>query len=364
MSDAAPIFKKKARGARELRKRSLSPSAALDATDDGPSTSSAAKDEGGVVQRKKAQGYNPLRQGTSLASRKRAKLGDEPSSDSDEEEGKEGALHHPMDRALAPVAQKSAAAERHSWVGGLGGKMDDAARGAHAVETFRTSSGTGSTSTAGAGAAAQPDDGNYHGASAYASYVAPRDDGRSSMSKSTGPIRQSANVRTVTVTDYQPDVCKDYKETGYCGFGDTCKFLHDRSDYLAGWQLDALPNSTARQLDAEESEEEEEIPFACLICRKPFTDPIVTRCGHYFCSACAIKRYARTPKCFACGAQTQGIFNAASKVLERMQRAKEVREKDRGERRKGWGDEDEEQQDGGMLEGVEIGGASEEEDEE
>lgn len=351
MSDAAPIFKKKARGAREVRKRSPSPTAL--AADEGASTS---KDDGGVVQRKKAQGYNPLRQGTSLASRKRAKLDDEASSGSDEEAG---APHHPLDRALAPVAAKSSAAERHSWVGGVGGAMDDAARGAHAVETFRAPGSSAAREAA-------PDDGNYHGAAAYASYVAPRDDGRSSMSKSTGPIRQSANVRTVTVTDYQPDVCKDYKETGYCGFGDTCKFLHDRSDYLAGWQLDALPNTAARHAQDDESDEEEDIPFACLICRNPFTDPIVTRCGHYFCSACAIKRYARTPKCFACGAQTQGIFNAASKVLERMQRAKEVREKDRGERRKGWGDEEEEEeegQQGGLLEGVEIGGASEEDEE-
>lgn len=33
------------------------------------------------------------------------------------------------------------------------------------------------------------------------------------------------------------------------------------------------------------SEDEEEIPFACLICRKEFTDPVVTKCGHFFCSA-------------------------------------------------------------------------------
>jgi hypothetical protein len=25
--------------------------------------------------------------------------------------------------------------------------------------------------------------------------------------------------------------CKDYKETGRCGYGDSCKFMHDRGDY-------------------------------------------------------------------------------------------------------------------------------------
>jgi len=38
--------------------------------------------------------------------------------------------------------------------------------------------------------------------------------------------------------DYKPDLCKDYKESGYCGFGDSCKFMHDRGDYKTGWQLD------------------------------------------------------------------------------------------------------------------------------
>lgn len=142
--------------------------------------------------------------------------------------------------------------------------------------------------------------------------------------------------------DYQPDVCKDYKETGYCGFGDTCKFLHDRSDYLAGWQLDVLPNSSARgrenllsDPEDDEQEEDEQVPFACLICRQPFTDPVVTRCGHYFCSGCAIKRFAKNSKCFACGQQTGGLFNSAQKVLDKMQRARELKAEVKREKR-GW----------------------------
>lgn len=43
-------------------------------------------------------------------------------------------------------------------------------------------------------------------------------------SQKYGPIKGGPNnIKTITVVDYQPDVCKDYKETGYCGFGDTCK---------------------------------------------------------------------------------------------------------------------------------------------
>lgn len=54
----------------------------------------------------------------------------------------------------------------------------------------------------------------------------------------------------------------------------------------------------------------EDLPFACLICRNPFgKEPVVTLCGHYFDSACAIKRFGKTGKCFACGKGTNGVFN-------------------------------------------------------
>ena len=34
-----------------------------------------------------------------------------------------------------------------------------------------------------------------------------------------GPIRAPAHLRATVRWDYQPDICKDYKETGFCGFG-------------------------------------------------------------------------------------------------------------------------------------------------
>ncbi|KAI3800579.1 hypothetical protein L1987_28670 [Smallanthus sonchifolius] len=51
---------------------------------------------------------------------------------------------------------------------------------------------------------------------------------------SHGPLRASAHIRVSARFDYQPDICKDYKETGYCGYGDSCKFMHDRGDYKSG----------------------------------------------------------------------------------------------------------------------------------
>ncbi|GAU50482.1 hypothetical protein TSUD_409670 [Trifolium subterraneum] len=55
---------------------------------------------------------------------------------------------------------------------------------------------------------------------------------------SHGPIRATVHIRVSERFDYQPDICKDYKVTGYCGYGDSCKFLHDRSDYKSGWQME------------------------------------------------------------------------------------------------------------------------------
>ena len=34
-----------------------------------------------------------------------------------------------------------------------------------------------------------------------------------------GPLRAPAHLRATVRWDYQPDICKDYKETGMCGFG-------------------------------------------------------------------------------------------------------------------------------------------------
>lgn len=44
-------------------------------------------------------------------------------------------------------------------------------------------------------------------------------DWKDTPKKSFGPIKAPTNVRTITVTDFAPDVCKDYKQTGFCGFG-------------------------------------------------------------------------------------------------------------------------------------------------
>ncbi|XP_054779995.1 zinc finger CCCH domain-containing protein 1 isoform X1 [Prosopis cineraria] len=149
-----------------------------------------------------------------------------------------------------------------------------------------------------------------------------------------GPLRASAHIRVSARFDYQPDICKDYKETGYCGYGDSCKFMHDRGDYKSGWQLEkeweeAEKARRMRLAAGEDSDEEganlsedddddDSLPFACFICRKPFVDPVVTNCKHYFCEHCALKHHAKNKKCFVCNKPTLGIFNAAHEIRKKM----------------------------------------------
>ena len=173
-----------------------------------------------------------------------------------------------------------------------------------------------------------------------------------------GPMRAPSNIRSSTVMDHQPDICKDYYETGYCGWGDACKFLHMREKFTAGWKQEADWQSRQRKrnaalaaglnVDAEGrildsdgkpteeggkggEQQEEELPYACFICRKPWAElvpagrrPVESQCKHYTCEPCALARYKTNTTCAACGKETYGVFNRAAKILERLDKALEA----------------------------------------
>ncbi|KAJ3318338.1 hypothetical protein HDV06_000571 [Boothiomyces sp. JEL0866] len=156
-----------------------------------------------------------------------------------------------------------------------------------------------------------------------------------------GPLKGQTNVRISCRFDYAPAICKDYKETGYCGFGDGCVFMHDRGDYKMGWELDKeweeMQRKKAEENDPnrffveveDEVESDDDLPFACLICRGDFKSPIVTKCKHYFCEACAIKHFKKSPGCFACNQNTQGVFNVAKELIGKLDaKKKRMKEKE------------------------------------
>lgn len=215
-------------------------------------------------------------------------------------------------------------------------------------------------------------EGTYRGLKNQTSYVQRNPD---APNRKVGPIKAPTNIRTITITDMAADVCKDYKQTGFCGFGDNCKFLHAREDYQAGWQLDkewenvtkgskqlagTVVASADRKRKAQEGEAEDgggdedqgemldNIPFVCLICKGDYKSPVVTRCGHYFCEACALKRYRKDPGCAVCGAGTGGVFNAAKRLKGMLEkkREREKRQKEEArERGEEVSDEEEEEDD-------------------
>ncbi|XP_045457663.1 E3 ubiquitin-protein ligase RNF113A [Melitaea cinxia] len=167
----------------------------------------------------------------------------------------------------------------------------------------------------------QADDKVYRGINNYAQYYKKQDTAAGNASSGfvrKGPIRAPANLRSTVRWDYQPDICKDYKETGFCGFGDSCKFLHDRSDYKHGWQLE-MEGTQEKGGDSDyEIHSDDELPFKCFICRGSFKDPVVTRCKHYFCEKCALENYKKSTRCFICNAQTSGVFNPAKELEAKM----------------------------------------------
>ncbi|VDN15911.1 unnamed protein product, partial [Dibothriocephalus latus] len=102
----------------------------------------------------------------------------------------------------------------------------------------------------------------------------------------------------------------DYKETGFCSFGDSCKFLHDRSDYKHGWQIDqevaegtygveGVDDRYEIKDDEGDDDADDHLPLKCMICRGDYKDPVVTRC-------------------YACTEDTKGTFKIAKDLLARI----------------------------------------------
>lgn len=309
-AEAAPIavFKKRgAKGKSNLRKRAASPPRA-NSDSDGDSDYSSEDETGQRVKRRR-------KNAVVTASSKNAAGGTRDLS----------ATMYSADRSV-PITSANDATKQSNWHEDDGDDDDLTAK-----SLLGSSSRAGGTYT------------GYKGLANQTSFIQKRPD---APQKNVGPIKAATNIRTITVTDYAPDVCKDYKQTGFCGFGDNCKYLHEREVFSAGWQLDreweistkgkknlggtvvasANRDGTAGGIDGISAEEEallEKIPFVCIICKQAYKEPIVTKCGHYFCEGCALKRYRKDPTCAACGAGTNGVFNSSRRLKKLLEKKRE-----------------------------------------
>jgi RING finger protein 113A len=177
MSEAVPFFKKKAKGRPTTsRRRSVSPSAS---TPDTASTST-------VVHPTKKSASNLLSTGTkrSLTSREKDELElDVDYKDDDGPDVKWGASDKKShrDQVLEILA---------------GDEAEELLAKRRKVE------GTEDNEDAN-------DDGQYHGQKAYRQHLKKSKEIPKAMR--VGPQRSTNTIRTVTIIDYQPDVCKDYK---------------------------------------------------------------------------------------------------------------------------------------------------------
>lgn len=124
------------------------------------------------------------------------------------------------------------------------------------------------------------------------------------------------------------------------------KYLHSREDYKHGWQLDrewdtvtkgkkslggtVVASAKRDKTDGNDDDDDDDddtllqnIPFVCIICEESYKSPIITRCGHYFCEPCALKRYRKDPTCAACGAGTNGVFNSGKRLNKLLDKKRE-----------------------------------------
>ncbi|ATY61767.1 CCCH and RING finger [Cordyceps militaris] len=315
---AAPVamFKKRgAKGKANIRKRPATPPPA---GSDSDSDYSSSEDESGqrVKRRKKTAVVTASSKAVGTTAQREVT-----------------ASAYTADRSV-PITSANDATKQTNW-------YDEHAAGALSAENLLGSSAARSTKA--------PSEGTYKGLANQTSFLARNPD---APQRSVGPIKAATNIRTVTVMDFAPDVCKDYKKTGFCGFGDNCKYLHSREDVKHGWQLDkdwdiaskgkthlggtvvASANRDTPAVKGEDAEEEamlEKIPFKCIICEGDYREPVLTRCGHYFCEPCALKRYRKDPTCAACGVGTNGVFNSAKKLKKLLDKKKERAERKKEE---------------------------------
>ncbi|XP_067140750.1 E3 ubiquitin-protein ligase RNF113A [Centruroides vittatus] len=266
---------------------------------------SSSEDETVIVRKDKKLGpTNPMIQGTKS---KKEKNSIEYSSDSDEA---------PV--SLSYKSKKSAQREGPADMGATATLETETEKDRDAQSIFERSQKINEE--------VKDDDKVYRGINNYMQYIKKKDTAQGNASSGMvrkGPIRAPENLRATVRWDYQPDICKDYKETGFCGFGDSCKFMHDRSDYKHGWQLEMeMANHTYGEEDTSRYEidsDDEEFPFKCFICRHSYKNPVVTKCKHYFCEKCALQHYKKSKRCFVCSKQTMGIFNPAKELMAKLE---------------------------------------------
>ena len=111
--------------------------------------------------------------------------------------------------------------------------------------------------------------------------------------------------------DQQNVICENFSKTGYCAFGDACKYLHTRDKFSSSYEADRELEAKAYLELTDKVKKAGELaqPEVCPICSKMYVRPVITMCHHKFCQKCAQERYNTDETCAVCGKNTMGVFN-------------------------------------------------------
>lgn len=112
--------------------------------------------------------------------------------------------------SAANAARKDASAEQPSAGPALLTSSNDATKSANWYDEDLSAKNLLGSTRARPQESSVPD-GTYKGTANYTSFIQKNPD---APTKQFGPIKAPTNVRTVTVMDFAPDVCKDWKQTG------------------------------------------------------------------------------------------------------------------------------------------------------
>jgi RING finger protein 113A len=179
VADNVPQFSFKKRSAKAKANFRKKPEAPPPAPDSDSDFTSSDDDEGRRIKRR--------RKNTAVTASSTSKA---PRRDTAEDQ--------PAKATAAPLASSNDATKQSNWYD----------------EDLDAKNLLGTTRVRPTAAASSAPDGTYKGAANYQSFIQKNPD---APSKQFGPIKAPTNVRTVTYMDYMPNVCKDYKQTGYCG---------------------------------------------------------------------------------------------------------------------------------------------------